>query len=148
MKTQKESQSCLFQFRGDSFFIVGSDGKRVYNEKSGSYDKRSRMHFQYPENNVLFAICDHANYEAFASDVAMSFPLDLNKYAAIADDLNELAKKIKAKYPKLYFNENFESNLLNEYETYNKFAFTGRDDDFGRGKAYSDSQWVSKIKQT
>ena len=45
------------QMRGDSFFVVNGEGKRVYNEK-GAYDLRMRKHWDAPENKLLFMIGD------------------------------------------------------------------------------------------
>jgi hypothetical protein len=43
--------------RGDSFFVVNGEGKRVYNEK-GAYDLRMRTHWEAPQNKLLFMIGD------------------------------------------------------------------------------------------
>ena len=53
--------------RGDSFFVVNGEGKRVYNEK-GAYDLRMRKHWDAPENKLLFMIGDQRCAAVSAGD--------------------------------------------------------------------------------
>ena len=149
-----ESETCLFQFRGDSFFTVNGDGVRVYNEKA-EYDVRRRAHALKPENEVLFAVCDARCLREFGSDVAKSWPRDPNDARYVrGNTMAELAANIRKRYggatptkakavPRPHFTSAFESNLVSvTLPRFNSLAAAGKDPDFGRGEADSDRQWT------
>jgi len=95
-----EVESCLFQLRGDSCFVVAGDGKRVYDEKL-PYDDRAKVHFIRPQlNKVLFMIGDQRVVDLFGSDLCVSWPKDeSNPLYISAPTILLLGQAIRERYP-------------------------------------------------
>jgi 3-oxosteroid 1-dehydrogenase len=138
-----ENETCLFQMRGDSFFTVNARGVRVYNEKQ-EYDLRCRVHYEKPENEMLFAIADVRCIEQFGSDVAKSWPVDpANKLYTKGNTLIELTENLRKRFSSMIkFSPDFTSQVIKTFDRFQTFALQGIDEDFHRGKAPSDRQWT------
>lgn len=149
--TEWETPTCLFQMRGDSFFVVGPNGKRVYNEKM-KYDLRARKHWglpkdacAQPEKGVFFMIGDERCVHIFGGEtLANSWPRDPNdpKYIR-GNTLEELVANITRRFPGFVHPSDFKTNLPKTFKTFNSYARSGVDSEFGRGKMPSDSQWTN-----
>lgn len=147
-----ETKTCLFQMRGDSFFVVGPEGKRVYNEKS-KYDLRARAHWEKidagscasNEQGVFFLIGDHACVSRFVSEhLANTWPALGDEAYICASTIEQLGKAIQQKFPQFVHNELFTKQLPETMERFNQFAESGVDLDFARGTQHpSDAQWTT-----
>jgi len=67
-----ETASCIFQFRGDSTFMVNREGVRVIDEKA-PYNSRVKMHYE-PGNRFLFAIADKRAVDMYGCNFAKTLP--------------------------------------------------------------------------
>jgi len=138
-----EAPSCLFQLRGDSFFVVAGDGRRVYDEKA-PYDERAKVHFYNPRRNrIMFMIGDQRVVDLFGSDACVSWPCDpMDPLYVVAPTMKELGAAIRKRYPVHVADAAFEANLESTCARFNEFARTGVDEDFGRGRGPHGRQWT------
>jgi len=147
-----ESPTCLFQMRGDSFFVVGPDGKRMYNEK-GKYDLRARVHWQLskdscadPSKGVFFMIGDARCQNIFGGEtLANSWPRDPEDPRYVKGrSIDEVAANIAQRFPQFVHSTFFKANLGKTLDRFNEFARKGVDSDFKRGtECPSEEQWTS-----
>lgn len=147
-----ETPTCLFQMRGDSFFVVGPTGRRVYNEKL-KYDLRAKKHWEVrgsgecesTDEGVFFLIGDHECVSRYASEMlANTWPSLGDARYVTGSSMPDLASKIQAKFPQFVHPTQFASNLPATLARFNQFAEEGVDLDFGRGSPEfpSQAQWT------
>ncbi|KAH9256002.1 hypothetical protein BASA81_005778 [Batrachochytrium salamandrivorans] len=147
-----ETPTCLFQMRGDSFFVVGPTGERVYNEKL-KYDLRAKKHWEVrgsgdcesTEEGVFFLIGDHECVSRYASEMlANTWPRLGDPRYITGTSMPDLASKIQIKFPQFVHSTRFASNLPITLARFNQFAESGVDLDFGRGSPEfpSQAQWT------
>jgi hypothetical protein len=136
----------VFYLPGDSMLVVNKYGRRVLNEKR-NYNDRTRVHFEfdpteveYP-NDLLFMIFDQRTLTSFAG----SFPLPTDPreqpYLIKGDTWEQLAAAVSDRLRKcaastggVSLGQGFLTTLAGTVSTFNSYAKTGVDPDFGRGK--------------
>ena len=152
----------LFQLRGDSFFVVNGEGRRVYNEKD-TYDTRTRRHWgSDPQwNTFLFMVGDERCVDLFGSNLAKAWPLRKDDpvyirvphggLEALGAAIRERVARIRAQRTvdglgpgnesEFRIALNFEEVLEETAQRFNTMARLGRDSDFGRGDKPSQLEW-------
>jgi succinate dehydrogenase/fumarate reductase flavoprotein subunit len=149
----------MFFAPGDSMIHVNRHGKRVVNEKR-NYNDRTRAHFvfdpvnaEYP-NLVMIMVFDERTLDRYAG----AFPLPVDRREAnwlieggntqeltqnIARRLDGMAGRIGS----FRLADSFAANLDATLERFNRFAETGRDEDFDRGLHEYDRAWMKLFSQ-
>jgi hypothetical protein len=135
---------------GDSVLCVNRHGRRVMNEKSIYNEATSPMlefdgaRCEYP-NMLMFAIFDQANYDTFRGTPfdggAMPALGADDRHVIRGDTLAQLAERLDARLAELaHFTgglrlaPDFAERLAASIDRFNRFAASGRDEDFRRGE--------------
>jgi 3-oxosteroid 1-dehydrogenase len=143
----------MWVLAGDSMIVVNKHGRRIVNEKR-PYSDRAEVHYNYDPTNeewmnlVLFYIFDE-RVRTLAAGRSSIPPKDtVAPHVIVGQTVDELAKgiadRLKRFAPKLggfSLAANFITNLKETMVRFNRFAATGVDEDFGRGKYRYDQQW-------
>ncbi|HPK87217.1 MAG TPA: FAD-dependent oxidoreductase [Atribacterota bacterium] len=145
----------IFYVPGDSVLEVNKRGLRIMDEKR-NYTDRAMNHFvwdsQYAEwtNMLVFMIFDQRTatlWQGFAPYPVQGTQAD---YLIKGDSYNELAENISARLKTLSSHTGgfalapeFLPNLKKTIERFNKFAASGKDEDFGRGDFNYDREWTT-----
>lgn len=144
-----ETPVLLFMGFGESMFFVDVRGRRVVNEKL-PYDRRAKMHFDRDAdgndpNRILVMVYDHA----VASEPSDMFPTRwpvppagvAAPWVATGDTLEALAAEIGRRVDRLSeftggvrLADDFAEQLVATTATFNRYAQTGVDEEFGRGR--------------
>eukprot|EP00658_Telonema_sp_P-2_P047568 TRINITY_DN36193_c0_g1_i1.p1 TRINITY_DN36193_c0_g1~~TRINITY_DN36193_c0_g1_i1.p1 ORF type:complete len:314 (-),score=74.92 TRINITY_DN36193_c0_g1_i1:454-1395(-) len=143
-----ETASCIFQMRGDSFFLVDANGSRVVNEKL-TYDSRVREHWKGKDSRYLIYICDQRNVDQFGSDFFKTIPADpSSKFLIKGDSVEDLSTNIRSRLASLgdriepyTLADSFQHTLEDTLNRFNTMAESGVDDEFGRGDTPHERQW-------
>lgn len=144
--------NCTWFFSGDSFMIVNKNGRRFHNEKR-SYQDRPMAHFHYDENEgdwtnrLGFFIYDQRVQDNWGGRFPLPQDPATAPYIVSGNTVEELAAAIAERVDSLSdvtgsftLNENFASNLSDEFARFNGFATTGVDEDFERGERGYDTK--------
>jgi len=138
---------------GDSMLQVNRYGKRVVDEKR-NYNDRTEVHAQfnpteaeYP-NHLMFMVYDERTADGFAGAYPLpekptgaSYVISADTIEGLTAKIAERLKEVGAKTGNFSLSADFAINLKASIGRYNAFAKTGRDEDFGRGKHSSDTEW-------
>jgi succinate dehydrogenase/fumarate reductase flavoprotein subunit len=138
---------------GDAMFVVNKYGRRVVNEKR-PYNDRAEVHNVYDAsheewtNLVLFYIFDDrvktqvaGHYPIPPQGTEASHVVTAPTLAGLAKGISERLGKFASKIGGFSLDAGFAANLKETLLRFNRFAETGLDEDFGRGKARYDLQW-------
>ena len=139
------SYNCIWFYNGDSFVIVGKDGKRFVNEKR-NYQDRATAYLDWDANNgtwknrIGFLVYDGRIQENWATGFPFPADPDTSPLVIQADTLEELGPKIKERVDSLTsltggvaLADDFTTNLVDEVAKFNEYAAAGVDPDFNRG---------------
>lgn len=138
---------------GDSAFQVNKYGVRVVNENR-NYNDRTEAHgifdssrAEYP-NQLLFMIYDERTAGAFAG----AYPLPVEPAGAphvlsgqtfgeLSEAIRNRLREIRPHTGGLDLDPSFAANLETTAKRFNRFAESGEDEDFQRGKHAYDTEW-------
>lgn len=130
---------------GDSVIQVNRMGERFFNEKF-VYNERTQAHFAwdpvsatYP-NLLSFMIYDARSAEQYAGFAPIPPKGSSASHVIEAGSLNELTRAIESRLREIgaqtggySLASEFETNLSDAIDRFNRFAKTGKDEDFARG---------------
>jgi hypothetical protein len=144
----------VFYPPGDSMVQVNRHGKRAVNEKR-NYNDRTEVHRQYDSsraefpNLLMFMIYDQRTAEAFANNNPLPATPTGASHVLSGSTFKELAANIQARLAEhasriggFSLSEDFAENLEATIKRFNGFAKTGVDEDFQRGAAAYDTEWM------
>lgn len=130
---------------GDSMFLVNKYGRRALNEKRNYHD-RTRMQVAYDANRaefpnqLMFMLYDQRNAELFAGlhplpDSPDGSPAVLiaSTWDSLADALDKRLAEIARHTGNLRLDSGFKAELAKTVARFNRFAESGKDEDFQRG---------------
>jgi 3-oxosteroid 1-dehydrogenase len=139
----------VFNLPGDSGFLVNRYGKRVVNEKM-VYNERTQAHFHWDPvagefpNLLLFMIYDQRTIDNLGSRYNFPVPFAGNTapwvisgadFKELEQNINTRLKSLADKLPAgLQLDAQFGPQLQATVQRFNRFAETGVDEDFQRGK--------------
>ena len=139
------SYNCIWFYNGDSFIVVGKDGRRFVNEKR-NYQDRNTVYMDWDANNgtwknrIGFLIYDGRIQENWGSGFPFPEDPDTSPLVLQADTLEDLGAKIKERVDSIRsltggveLTDAFSTNLVDEVSKFNEYATTGEDLDFNRG---------------
>ena len=146
--------SGVFFLPGDSMILVNKFGKRIVNEKR-NYADRTMAHFHWDPvgaewvNMLVFMIFDERTATLWQGIPPLRTPDKESPYLIKGDDLDELGQNIAERLERLapytgnfMLAPSFGTNLKETFERFNKFAITGKDEDFQRGDTNYDREWA------
>jgi hypothetical protein len=142
----------MFEPAGDSMIFVNKYGKRFVNEFR-SYNSRPRAHEVYDPteedypNHLAFMIFDQRVVDIFGGDEPIPRPGEKSPWVIAGKTFAELSQNISARLETLRSRsintrlvDDFAVNLQATVDKYNRFARSGVDAQFGRGKHNLDRQ--------
>eukprot|EP00656_Telonema_subtile_P010765 TRINITY_DN1522_c0_g2_i4.p1 TRINITY_DN1522_c0_g2~~TRINITY_DN1522_c0_g2_i4.p1 ORF type:complete len:467 (-),score=75.65 TRINITY_DN1522_c0_g2_i4:93-1493(-) len=143
-----ETSKIIFQMRGDGFFLVNGEGKRVVNEKL-PYDLRMRAHWEIPNTRYMIYVTDLRNVDEFGSDIFNTVPADPDDKIYIkGESVEELGAAIRKRFEELApridafdLADDFDETLASTLQEFNRMAVDGVDKEFGRGATPYERQW-------
>lgn len=145
------SYNCIWFYNGDSFIVVGKDGKRFVNEKR-NYQDRATVYMDWDANNgtwknrIGFLVYDTRIQENWGT--GFPFPDDPDNSPVVIQGatLEELAANIKERVDSITsltggvtVSDDFAASLAAEVEKFNGYARDGKDLDFQRGETLYES---------
>lgn len=138
---------------GDSMIMVNKYGKRVVGEKR-NYNERTRVHNIWDANKseymnqYLFMVYDRRCAELFAGNFPLPSPGTEAPYVISGSTLEGLAQAIQGRLDKLVpkigsirLGNDFAKTCGKTISAFNRYAKTGVDDEFQRGKGPYDADW-------
>ncbi|HYC01167.1 MAG TPA: FAD-dependent oxidoreductase [Candidatus Limnocylindrales bacterium] len=147
----------VFMPPGDSMMLVNRYGQRVVNETS-NYNERTRVHFIWDPtrhewtNLVLFMVYDQRTAELFGGRFPLPPAGTQAPYVIKGANVEELARNIGDRLARiatrtggLALASSFADTLRSQIATFNGYASSGVDDDFGRGRMLYDRLWHSRV---
>lgn len=145
-----ETESCIFQFRGDSSILVNGDGQLFVNEKI-KYDHRVRVHWETAANRFLLLVADKRCIDLYGMEFPQRcLPANPNSEFYIkGSGIAEFTQAARERFRQVAetagesftLSEDFEKTLKEKIERYNSFAENGQDHDFQRGESPFQKQW-------
>lgn len=145
----------VFQPPGDSMVMVNKYGKRVVGEKR-NYNERARTHNVWDankgeyQNQYLFMVYDRRSAELFAGNFPLPAPGSTAPYVISSATLEGLAQAIQERLEKfapkigsVRLENDFAKTLGKTISSFNRYAKTGVDEEFQRGKGPYDADWHS-----
>ncbi len=144
--------NCIWFYNGDSFIVVGKNGKRFVNEKR-NYQDRATVYMDWDANNgtwknrIGFLVYDSRIQENWAT--GFPFPADPDDSPLVIQGatLDELAANLKERVDSIAaltggvaLADDFAATLAAEVEKFNGFARAGEDLGFGRGESLYDTE--------
>jgi hypothetical protein len=153
--TDPEGFYTVFFIPGDSILEVNRYGLRVMDEKR-NYADRAMMHFVWDpvraewKNMLLFLIYDRRTLTLWQGFPPLPVPDFSAPYVITGKTWDELARNIDERLARLAprtggfrLAPSFAENLRRTVNRFNKFAKTGEDADFHRGKHAYDREWTT-----
>lgn len=147
--------SNIFYVAGDSVLTVNKYGRRLMDEKR-NYTDRAMTHFVWdPVRAEWSTMLQFIIFDARTAQLWQGYPPyptygETPNYLISADTLNELAAEIKRRLTLLAphtggfsLDDTFAENLARTVRTFNGYAKSGKDLDFGRGDHDYDREWTS-----
>lgn len=147
--------SNVFYVPGDSVLIVNKYGHRLMNEKR-NYTDRGMTHFFWDpvraewSSMLQFIIFDSRTARLWQGMPPYPVYGERPSYLISADSLGELEETIAQRLDSLTphtggfsLSEDFGMNLEQTIQTFNFYAKSGKDLDFGRGDQNYDREWTS-----
>jgi len=145
----------VFYIPGDSVLEVNKYGHRYVNEKR-NYTDRTMTHFVWDAqkaewtNMLTFLIYDQRTADLWMGFPPYSVPGATPSYLILGDSLESLVGEIAARLAKLSdrtggfrLDDSFVENLKQTVQTFNGYAESGKDEDFGRGETNYDREWTT-----
>lgn len=144
----------VFYPPGDSMVQVNRHGKRAVNEKR-NYNDRTEVHKHYDSsraefpNLLMFMVYDQRTAEAFANNNPLpATPLGAS-HVLSGESFEQLAARIQdrlthhaSRIGGFSLSDDFARNLEATVQRFNGFAESGEDEDFQRGAAAYDREWM------
>jgi hypothetical protein len=137
--------NCIWFYNGDSFIVVGKDGKRFVNEKR-NYQDRATVYMDWDANNgtwknrIGFLIYDTRIQENWGYGFPFPEDPDTSPLVLQGATLEELAAKIAERVESIKdvtggvtLSDDFADSLVAEVAKFNGYARDGKDLDFNRG---------------
>lgn len=141
----ESAYNCIWFYNGDSFIVVGKDGKRFVNEKR-NYQDRNTVYMDWDANNgtwknrIGFLVYDTRIQENWGTGFPIPEDPDTSPLVLKGDTLEELAAAIKERVDSITsltggvtLTDDFADNLVAEVAKFNEYAKNGKDLDFNRG---------------
>lgn len=145
----------IFFVPGDSVLEVNKYGKRVMDEKR-NYSDRGMVHFVWDPNRaewtnmLLFLIYDHRTadlwqgYPPYPAGIAdAEHIIKVDKLKDLGDEIRKHLEEFKDYTGGFSLDESFDENLLATVSRFNRFAQSGKDEDFQRGDFAYDREWTT-----
>jgi succinate dehydrogenase/fumarate reductase flavoprotein subunit len=150
----------IWQPAGDSMILVNKYGIRVTNEKR-SYNDRTKVHFywdpvnqEYP-NQILLMVYDQRTRDLYAGspggypipsqDTSSPDEISAQTFQELGQKVRDRINQISGRVGNWRLADDFESNFISTIDRFNRFADTGKDDDFHRGEFPYDVEWHKNV---
>jgi succinate dehydrogenase/fumarate reductase flavoprotein subunit len=142
----ESAYNCIWFYNGDSFIVVGKNGKRFVNEKR-NYQDRNTVYMDWDANNgtwknrIGFLVYDTRIQENWGTGFPFPADPDTSPVVIQGATLEELAANIKERVDSITsltggvtLTDDFADSLVAEVAKFNGYARDGKDLDFQRGE--------------
>jgi len=145
----------VFYVPGDSVIEVNKYGQRYVNEKR-NYTDRTMTHMVWDPQNaewpnmITFLLYDQRTANFWMGFPPYPVPGSTPSYLISGDTLEELTAEIAARLEKIKthtggfgLDDAFLENLKETVSRFNRYAESGKDEEFGRGETDYDREWTT-----